>query len=150
MDWPDPDRTYEQIARQIEREDTLYQTRLNACIVVNLALLAAVATQANLPDLGRKNLVIILACSAIGLAITTGIRTAIAKGSEQLGDLRDFFGKLEQEYPGRFPYPFFHGETSALQRFVQKWTPATLVFIMIWVALPILALSLFAFPDIIK
>jgi hypothetical protein len=149
MDWPDPDRTYEQIVRQIEREESLYQTRLNACIVVNLALLAAAATQANLPNLGLKNLVIIVACSAIGLVITTGIRLAVVNGSKQLGYLRDFFDGLEREYPDRFPHPFWREERSGLKLVQQKWTPVTLVFTGIWVILLILALSLFAFPDII-
>jgi len=139
----DPDKTYEQVARQIEREDNLYQARLNACILVNLALLTAVATQISLPRLGAGNLVIILGCAVLGYAITTGIRAAIADGSAQLNQLRGFFGALDREHPGRFPRPFGVHAREGRRGVFHRWSSITLVFKLMWVAIPFLALLLY-------
>ena len=169
--------TYEQVAKQIEREDNLYHARLSACIVVNLALLAAVATQINLPGLGLKNLIIILGCSAAGYVITRGIRSVIADGDIQLDYLRQFFWQLDGkwELDGK-PYPlvrpFMSEDRPGDKEVAQPWTSITrvfkrirpgredatypwtwrsitLVFELMWVAMPILAFIAFLFPDII-
>jgi hypothetical protein len=188
--------TYEQVAKQIEREDNLHHARLSACIVVNLALLAAVATQINLPGLGLKNLVIILGCSAAGYVITRGIRSTIADGDIQLDYLRRFFWTLDKKWesedePCSRVRPFMSEDrpaakevakpwTSIIRLFKRirsgdndvakpwtsitrvakriwssrggvaySWTSITLVFQLMWVAIPILALLVFLFPDII-
>jgi hypothetical protein len=143
--------TYEQIAKQTEREDNLNQTRLNSCIVVNLALLAAVATQINLSDFGLKNLVIILGCSAAGYLITDGIRGSIADGDTQLEYLRTRFFKLRDRDRSIDPEgkleplvrPFMSDEDSDREYVPRPWTSITLVFMRMWVAIAIVALLLF-------
>jgi hypothetical protein len=137
--------TYEQIAKQIEREDNLYQTRLSSSIVVNLALLAAAATQINLPGLDLKNLVVILGCSAAGYVITDGIRSAIADGDFQLKYLRDCFFDLRKRFPdpegehGPLVRPFMSDEGPVPTHVAYSWTSVTLVFKRIWMAIAILA-----------
>ena len=143
--------TYEQIARQIEREDNLYQARIGSCIVVNLALLAAVATQISLSDFGLKNLVIILGCSAAGCLITRGIRGAIADGDTQLEYLRKRFFKLRDRDRSIDPEgkieplvrPFMSDENSDREYVPRPWTSITLVFMRMWIAIAVLALLLF-------
>ena len=161
--------TYEQVAKQIEREDNMYHARLNSCVVVNLALLAAVATQINFPGLGLKNLIIIFGCSAAGYVITRGIRSAIADGDIQLEYLRGFFTDMGSE-PYRLVRPFMSEDgpgpeevakpSTSITRLFKRiwpgrkspaysWTSIALVFQGMWVAIPVLALLVFFFPDII-
>ena len=151
---------YEQVAKQFEREDNLCQTRIGSCVVVNLALLAAVATQINLPHLDPKNLVIILGCSAAGSVITYGTWSALALGEEQLANLRKFFGDMGFD-PGLFPPPFLivadrlkdeapgnDGDRATRKRIFYPWTPIILAFQVMWVAIPIFALLAFFRPNI--
>jgi hypothetical protein len=126
----DEEKTYEYIARQIEREDHLYQTRMTTCVAVNLGLGAAVASQIS-SEPTPILYALIAGCCVIGYLITRGIRFAAKAGSSQNAYLRKCFGQLNDTWPKRFPYPFYH-EQEPVSVFA-KFTAITAVFQAIWI-----------------
>ena len=109
------DRKYDAICRQIEREDGLYQLRINSCIVVNLALGAAASSQVIAGSITVKVYTILVGCCVIGSLITMGIFFSIRNGRRQQAYLRSELQELDTAWPGRFIRPYY---------FDRDWTPS--------------------------
>ena len=125
---------YRQIVDQISREDTLYETKLNACIFFNLALAAGAGTQLTSERITAASYIILVGCGAVGILITRVYNHYLDGSRQQLIYLKREFEELDRCFPQAFVAPFLqHGTNLPVRAWTpRKWSRIPFLFAVLW------------------
>jgi len=99
---------YEQISRQIDREDKLYHDRFVALIVYNSALAGTAISQLDVisDQIDTLKFIKFSACLIAAIIANFVIHDMVSYGRRQLAYLKLEYQKIDAEAPGMFIRPF--------------------------------------------
>lgn len=121
--------TYEDIVDQVAKIDKLYNTRLNLCIIVNLALAGAWAALFRQAAAGPQDFILIIACSLGGLLLNYILNFYMNNNKLRHDRLKKEFAKLTA---GQFLDPFYLDEGRALKLAPPGWSRVPFVALLFW------------------
>ena len=121
---------YGDIVDQVAKIDKLYNTRLNLCIVVNLALAGAWATLVRLDSLVLLDILLVLLCGLGGSLLNYILNFYMNNNKLHHEHLKKEFSRLTAD---RFLYPFYLDERKALKLAPAGWSRVPFMALLFWV-----------------
>jgi len=121
--------TYCDIVDQVAKIDKLYNTRLNLCIIVNLALAGAWVTLVRQAASAPLDISLIMLCSFGGALLNYILNFYMNNNKLHHERLKGEFAKLK---PNRFLDPFYLDERKTLRVAPAGWSRVPFLALLFW------------------